>query len=203
MSDSDERRDEVTSHGGGPYAERTPPFEFTDDRAFELYIEQRKAYIQGARDAYQRFDQTIVALSGGSIILSVSFMKDLGFLPPSLPCLFASWGCFVIATLCAFISLLTSGEGDRERVNQLELLVNTGISDETRADRLGRVTARLNYSGLVFCIAGVLLIIAFGTYNLIAKGEQQWPKEHRPSTVPPPRPAPASTQAPAPGPETH
>lgn len=181
-------------------SEHAPPFEFTEDRAFELYMEQRKAYIQGARDAYQRFDQTIVALSGGALVLSISFMKDLGFLPQSLPCLFASWACFVIATLCAFVSLLTSGEGDRERANQLELLVMTGRSNEARADRLSRMTVRLNYSALVFCISGVLLIIAFGTYNLISKGDQQWLKEHRPSVTVPPRtaPPPAPQQVPVP-----
>ena len=42
--------------------ELVPPFEFSDDRKFQLYLEQRKAHMTGAREAYKAFDQTIVAL---------------------------------------------------------------------------------------------------------------------------------------------
>jgi hypothetical protein len=116
---------------------------FDEPRKFELYMEQRKGYTQGARDAYQRFDQTIVALSGGSIVLSITFMKDIGHIPQSLSWLFASWGFFLVASLCALISLLTSGEADRERRAQLDCLVETGDCDESKAERLGRITIGL------------------------------------------------------------
>jgi hypothetical protein len=179
MSES-RQQEEKPSATSDAQAEYKLPFEFREDRLFELYMEQRKGYVQGARDAYQRFDQTIIALSGGSIVLSMNFMKDLGFRRESLCYLFWSWTCFLIASLCAFVSLLTSGEGDRERLAQLESLTNAGIADEGRANRLGLITVVLNYSALAFCIIGLLLIITFATYNLFAKGGQPWSNEHRP-----------------------
>jgi hypothetical protein len=157
--------------------ELTTPFESTEDRRFALYMHERENYTKGARDAYQRFDQTIVGLSAGSIVLSINFMKDIGHAPESLPWLFGSWACFLVASFCAFISLLTSGEADRERRTQLDCLVETGDCNEEKANRLGQITSRLNYSALSFCIVGVILIIAFASYNLLYAGGNQWPEK--------------------------
>lgn len=158
-------------------ADESLPFPSTPERKFELYMQQRQGYTTGARDAYQRFDQTIVALSGGSIVLSISFMKDIGHVPESLLWLFASWGSFLIASLSAFISLLTSGESDREWRTQLDCSVWDGTCDESRAEKYGRWTSRLNYSALSFCILGVILIIMFATYNLLHNRGKSWQKD--------------------------
>lgn len=155
----------------------TTPFQSTEERRFELYMHERENYTKGARDAYQRFDQTIVALSGGSIVLSITFMKDIGHIPSSLPWLFAAWGSFLVASLCAFISLLTSAETDRERRKQLDCTAWEGQCDETKAERFGRITTGLNYAALTTCILGVILIIVFATYNLMCEGGERWPKE--------------------------
>ena len=159
----------VPSHDASDAAP-VPPFEFTDERRFELYMEERKGYATGARDAYQRFDQTIVGLSAGAIVVSISFMKDFGRTPGSLPWLFASWAFFLIASLCAFLSLLTSGEADRERKKQLDCLAESGECDESKADSLGFKTVWLNYIALTMCILGVALIIVFATLTLLNTG---------------------------------
>ncbi|MEA2240293.1 MAG: hypothetical protein QOC81_5017 [Thermoanaerobaculia bacterium] len=153
--------------------EPTPVLEFTPERKFELYLQQRKDYSDGARDAYQRFDQTIVALSGGSIVLSITFLKDIGHTPESLPWLFRSWGCFLFASLCAFISLLTSGEYHRKQLQELDCLMANGHCKEPRV--LSWITARLNFVALFFCILGVALIIVFSRLNL-AEGSSTWQK---------------------------
>src|SRR5437899_11310201 len=56
-------------------------FEFTDERKFQLYAERRKGYSEAAREAYARFHQTIIGLSAGAVILSVTFSKDIGRVP--------------------------------------------------------------------------------------------------------------------------
>ncbi|HWW61784.1 MAG TPA: hypothetical protein VN181_10490, partial [Thermoanaerobaculia bacterium] len=175
----------------------SPPFEFTEERKFELYIQQRKGYSEGARDAYQRFDQTIVALSGGSIVLSLTFLKDIGHTPESLPWLFCAWASFLTASLSAFISLLTSGEADRERISQLDCQVEKGTCDESRAERLGRATTRLNYVALSLCLLGVILMIVFATYNLPLGGGQQWPKAEKTTPESPPAVTNTPIQRPA------
>jgi len=142
-------------------------FEFNDERRFQLYIERRKSYSDGARNAYQRFDQTIVGLSAGSIVLSISFLKDVGHSPESIPWLFASWAFFLLASLAAFISILTSAASDREQIVQLDCLATTSKCDETRARRLGKVTGYLNDVALGLCSFGVVSMIVFVTANVL------------------------------------
>jgi len=159
---------------GADSAGPTPPFEFTEDRRFELYMQQRQVHKDGAREAYQRFDQTIVALSGGSIVLSITFLKDIGHVPDSLPWLMWSWGFFLLASLSAFLSLLTSAETDRESVTQLDCQVETGACDNTKCERWSTATKTLNVSALVCCIVGVGFMIKFATTNILAVGETAW-----------------------------
>lgn len=166
------------------------PFEFTPERRFDIYMQQRKGYSDGARDAYQRFDQTIVALSGGAIVLSITFLKEIGHTPESLPWLFGSWACFLVASLSAFLSLLTSGEADRERIAQIDCLVESGDCNESKADRLGSVTSKLNYIALALCILGVTLIIMFAKTNLA--GGESWPSKSKEVNEAPQRKAPGA-----------
>lgn len=156
--------------------ERAGVFEFTDDRKFQLYMQQRKGYQDGARDAYQRFDQTVVALSGGTIVLSITFLKDIGHVAWSIPWLVGSWAAFLGASYCAFVSLRTSGESDRERMTQLDCQVESGVCDESRAERLGAETERLNKWALRLCIAGVVVIMAFALQNFVVMGGGLWLK---------------------------
>jgi hypothetical protein len=72
---------------------------------------------------------------------SITFMKDIGHIPASLPWLFAASGSFLVASLCAFISLLTSGETDRERRKQLDCSVWEGECDELPKRRRSRVNS--------------------------------------------------------------
>ena len=65
--------------------EVTGRVEVTDDRWYQLYLQQRQTFTDGARESYQRFDQIIVAVSGGSIVLSIGFSKDIGHATQSLP----------------------------------------------------------------------------------------------------------------------
>jgi hypothetical protein len=160
-------------------AEATGIFEFTDDRKFELYMQQRKGYQDGARDAYQRFDQTVVALSGGTIVLSITFLKDIGHVPWSIPWLIASWAAFLVASYSAFVSLRTSGESDRERLKQLDCSVENGVCDETEAKRLSAKTVKLNERSLRFCIAGVILILIFALQNFVVMGGGLWQKAEK------------------------
>jgi hypothetical protein len=181
MSGTTQPADESQLSSAAP--RESAAIEFTDDRRFQLYLQQRKGFGAGARDAYQRFDQTIAALSGGSIVVSITFFKDIGHSPESLPWLFGSWICFLVASLCAFISILTSGEAHLNEIQQLDCLVLSGTCDESKAESLRKTTRRLNYFALTFCIVGVVLIIVFATQNLLHMGGDPWTDAKR--TTPP------------------
>jgi hypothetical protein len=172
---------------GAPRADTGPPadpainpvFEFTDERRFALYMAERENLAKGAREAYQRFEQIIVGVSAGAIVLSISFLKDIGRAPETLGWLLGSWGCFLVASFCALLSLWTSAERDRDAVKQLDCQVETGSCDEAKLRRFTLATVTLNTGAFILMIAGVLLIIIFATKNVLRYGGKDWPKDEK------------------------
>jgi hypothetical protein len=154
-------------------------FEFTDERRYELYVERRKRYSDGAREAYHRLHQAIIGVSAGAIILSITFLKDIAKAPVSLAWLVSSWGFILVGALVAFFALITSAEGDRERIIQIDCLARTSKCDESRADRLGILTSRFNYAAVTLCVLGIICMIVFATANVLRLGDSKWQKEEK------------------------
>lgn len=175
---------ELPVAGVEPTPDPSPVFEFDDARKFTLYMAQRENHAKGAREAYQRFDQIIVGVSAGSIVLSITFLKDIGHAPDTLGWLLGSWGCFLVASFCALLSLWTSAEQDRESIAQLDKRVEGTREDRTKCERLGTLTKCLNASAFFLMIAGVILLIVFATMNVLEFGGKDW--RSKKETVPNP-----------------
>lgn len=141
-------------------------FEFTEERRFQLYAERRKGYSEAARETYGRFHQTLVALAAGSVILSISFAKDIGHAPESISWLTWGWFANLAGGAAAFVALTTSGEADRERIKQLDCLATTSKCDESRANKLGTITVVLNWIATILCVLGISLLLKFAMINI-------------------------------------
>jgi hypothetical protein len=191
-----------------PVAEPDPPgasseeeealFEFTDDRRYELYVERRKRYSDGAREAYHRLHQAIIGVSAGAIILSITFLKDIAKAPVSLAWLVSSWGFILVGALFAFFALIASAEGDRERIIQIDCLARTSKCDESRADRLGIWTSRFNYTAVTLCVLGIICMIVFATANVLHLGDSKWAKDEKTAPQSPASTSISETAAPIP-----
>jgi hypothetical protein len=128
-------------------------------------MQRRNGYSAGARDSYQRYDQTIATVSAGAIVLSITFLKEVGYTALSIPFLYGSWFTFLIAGGASLISLRTSADCDIENLFQLEQLCATGRTDPTKAKRLGALTVRLNRASLTTFVFGILLMMIFAFMN--------------------------------------
>jgi hypothetical protein len=170
-------------------------FEFTEERRFQLYAERRKGYSEAARDAYTRFHQTLIGLSAGGVILSITFAKEIGRAPESIPWLVWGWFGILAGGAATFAALITSGEADRERIRQIDCLATTSKCDETRANRLGTITVVLNWIATFLCLLGIALLVKFATINISKPGGDHWRQE---KAVPANQAAPSSTAAPPP-----
>jgi len=165
-----------------PEEEDTSLFEFTEARRYDLYVERRKRYSDAAREAYHRLHQAIIGVSAGSVVLSITFLKDVAKEPVSLGWLVAAWGFVLVGSLIAFFALIASAEGDRERIVQIDCLARTSQCDESRADRLGVWTGRFNYASVSLCIIGVMCMIVFATANVLHLGDSTWQRREKTST---------------------
>jgi len=186
--------DEPAVPAAAPEEEHIPVFDFNEDRKFDLYMAQRDNHAKGARDAYQRVDQIIIGVSAGAIVLSISFLKDIGHAPDTLKFLLASWGFLLGAGFCALLSLWTSAEQDRASIVQLDGEMATGKREDAKCKRFRRATMILNGFSFSFMIFGVLLMITFAYQNVVHFGGPAWPAAKQAAPAASPVPAiPASS----------
>jgi len=158
-------------------AAKKPLYEATDDRKFQWYMEKRKGYSSGARESYQRYDQTIATVSAGAIVLSITFLKDIGHTPTSLPWLVASWIAFLVAGGVGLWSLRTSADSDIQRLAALEAIrIGDDYTEfENKGTRLGELTVLLNKISIWAFMLAILLMMIFAYVNVSHLGGADCP----------------------------
>lgn len=81
-----------------------------DDQGSEiktLYLAERERLSQQETESYRDFDRLVLALAGGTLGLSIAFLKDIVGTKPAenrllLPC---GWGALIIAIAASLISI--------------------------------------------------------------------------------------------------
>lgn len=153
--------------------EPPPFFAWSEERYFQLYLMQRKSFSDARKDAFLRFDQTIVTVAVGAIALSVAFLEKQPISAELLLPLFVSWGACILAVIAILSSLLTASKADSAQIRSLDECMRTGVVDNKAAKRWNRSTYWLNSLGIFFCVVGLVALTLFGVWNLERKGGQE------------------------------
>jgi len=106
------------------------------------------------------FDKSILTLAGGVFGLSLTFIKQI----PHTNCvllLFISWILFVLSIVSTLVSMLTSQDATREKVEYLK-----GLSKSYDANCHALLTLWLNRLSAFFFISGAFLLSVFVFINL-------------------------------------
>jgi len=127
--------------------------------------EYRKALLALEQQMQSEYDKAILALSGGALGVSMTFLKDVvinrgveggGYL-------LAAWVCWGLSVTCTLSSYYTSSQALRRAVAQTD---DKLIYLELAGGRFNQVTKALNFSaGLLFAL-GVVSIVVFVAHNL-------------------------------------
>jgi len=87
---------------------------------YQRYLEERRLLIEGESKVSARFDTSLLTLSGGALILSMTFIKDLVKNAPLHKCaLVVAWISYGLTITLMLISLLTS---QRAFIRQRDIL---------------------------------------------------------------------------------
>jgi len=163
-------------------------FAWSEERYFQLYLMQRKGFSDARKDAFLRFDQTIVTVAVGAIALSVAFLEKQPLSAELLRPLFVSWAACILAVVAILSSLLTASKAESARIRSLDECIRTGEVDDTVAKRWNRSTYWLNSMGILFCVVGLVALTLFGVWNLERKGKQEMATYKEPSKQDQPKP---------------
>lgn len=133
----------------------------------EQLREYRSFLIDAEQKAQERYDKTIITLSGGAIGISFSFVNNFiqGAAVHSWLLLGAwiAWGASITAVLASFyFSTLAL----RRTVNQIDDESTDIRSLETPGGQYTTVTKFLNAAGGSLFFVGVILLVAFVSQNI-------------------------------------
>jgi hypothetical protein len=139
------------------------------EKKVEDYQQQLADYRKALQDAGQRmqsaYDKAIMALSGGALGVSMTFLKDIvlangvrnGF------ALLSAWSCWGASVTCILISFYSSVAAHQKAVFQLDEKIIYVQKPGGMSDRATRI---LNLSAGMFFVLGMISIVVFAASNL-------------------------------------
>lgn len=145
------------------------------------HIEERKLLIELQHQASQDFDKTIIALSGGALGLSFTFIRQIvpQANPDTIGLLPISWISLIAALMFILTSLFTSQVGficATDQLNETYALAPTTNQQTGLIGKVGKkfynildwqpLTQICNVAAIMFTIVGLVLLICFGILNI-------------------------------------
>jgi hypothetical protein len=144
--------------------------------------EYRKEQVAKANAGQSDYDKLVVALSGGALGLSFTFLKYVanGQASSHTGLLLAAWGCWGLSVAFILVSIYTGVEALRETVRQVD---RGTIYKEKPGRRFDKFTSLLNPGAGLLFIFGLVFMIAFVYFN--PYGRRYQGPEARPTTTTP------------------
>lgn len=131
----------------------------------EIKAEYRKDLITLEQKSVESFDKTVIALSGGALGLSLTFVKEIVDLPNAVQIhwLLAAWICWAASLLCVLLSFWLSAKAMRKAIKQLD---EGKLGQERPGGFLDWATGLLTFLGGLVFVIGVVSMILFIQFNL-------------------------------------
>lgn len=138
---------------------------------YDTKLEYYKLLVEGKRNASKSYDQALLALAGGALGLSVTFIDNFVVTKPPQQgwLLFTAWVLFGVAICCTLTSFLTAQEAYRVDIGRVIDAMQSG-QPITANTRLTSITYWLNRIALCSFAIGILVFIIFVASNYFAGG---------------------------------
>lgn len=133
--------------------------------AYRTYLDERKVLVDAELEVAGRFDKGLLTMSGGTLFLSMAFIKEIASKPHLTWTLLASW-ILLAVTVCAMLtSLLTSQSALRFQRKILDDELES--KESASAKNLFAVqTNLLNAASIVSFIVAIVFLSVFVYANM-------------------------------------
>jgi hypothetical protein len=130
-----------------------------DYEGLEWPREERARLVEHRLKASESFDRMVLALAGGALGLTITFIHDIAPHPRHLWMIAVGWSILAASLLVILTSLLTSIAAHDQIIEQMDEQVAS-------VRRPRRWTTWLNRSAAALLVAGVAFVVLFACFNL-------------------------------------
>ena len=132
---------------------------------YQRYLDERKLLIEGEAQVSARFDNGMLTLSGGSLLLSMTFIKEvIEGVPCSIWSIIIAWLMFAITITMILVSLVSSQKAFRRQRDILDKDISENQDDGSNL--ANTATKWLNNISIVTFIIGVMFFAVFVVNNM-------------------------------------
>jgi hypothetical protein len=137
--------------------------------AEKTYHEFRTHLIESRHKSYEQFDKAVFYLSGGGLIVSLTFLKGITPIETAVSknLLVTTWILFVMPLILTLLSFILSQKSlDR----QIDLTDDYFLRDDqsalSKTNTFSVITKYMNYSSATLFVAGVVSFLRFVYANI-------------------------------------
>jgi hypothetical protein len=141
----------------------------TDEVKYQVYINERKALVEGEQVSADNLDKNILTLAGGALGISLVFIEKIAPTPDpkTLVLLYIAWTSLVLSLLVTLSSQLTSQHAYRQARDILEdEFFPEGTKKAKTNNCWSKWTQILNWISIGTFIIGVGMLALFSVQNI-------------------------------------
>jgi hypothetical protein len=143
------------------------------DRFLEIYLADRRLYLEMSRDAMKSFDTNIVAIAAGGLTLSITFLHEIAPQPRFSGILVCAWVAWVSCLVVILLSYLNHEASLAHQIKVLDDYERMHSGEAPRLTEEARRTnkpqereRRLNMASLALLVVGIVFFAIFSVMNL-------------------------------------
>ena len=150
---------------------------------YQAYLDERRLLVDGEVQVAARFDKSILSLSGGALLLSMTFIKDIVHGSPKATwLLIVAWVLLGTAIGAMLVSLLTSQKAYRKQRDILDEQLDKA-DKEGVYNRWACATKWLNRASITLFLVGVVFLGYFTVMNMQGSLGEENGQEKRSSST--------------------
>ena len=145
----------------------------------EEFKDYRNGLVETQRKLNESYDKLIITLAGGSLALSITFLKDIiGSSEINLPyLLLIAWGLFIVSLASILCEILFGIKAHKKAIQQID---NDTIRKEKVGGNSSLLSSASHWIASISLILGLLFISTFAFFNI---GENHGPEKTNTKTT--------------------
>jgi len=154
-----------------------------EEERYQAYLDERRLLVDGEVQVAGRFDTSVLTLSGGALLLSMTFIKDIVHgSPKGTWSLLVAWVLLGTAIGVMLVSLLTSQKAYRKQRDILDEELDKP-NKQAKYNSWACATKWLNRMSIALFLVGVVFLGCFTIRNIQGSLGEEDGKEKRSSTT--------------------